>query len=128
MLSDLYIQNFKKFKEYYDSLDQGKLPVMRGIELNPDDRLRREVITQLMCNFKLSKKKIEEKYRIAFDTYFAESLQSLGSFETDGLVRLEENAIRVLPAGRLLIRNIAMNFDAYLMSKEGNKPQFSRTV
>ena len=128
MLSDLYIQNFKKFKEYYDFLDQGKLPVMRGIALNQDDRLRREVITQLMCNFKLSKKDIEEKYGIAFDTYFAESLESLRSFEADGLVRLEDNAIRVLPAGRLLIRNIAMNFDAYLMSKEGNKPQFSRTV
>jgi oxygen-independent coproporphyrinogen-3 oxidase len=128
MLSDLYIQNFKKFKEYYEYLDQGKLPVMRGIELNQDDRLRREVITQLMCNFKLSKKAIEEKYGIAFDFYFEESLQSMGSFEADGLVRLEESAIRVLPAGRLLIRNIAMNFDAYLMKKEGNKPQFSRTV
>jgi oxygen-independent coproporphyrinogen-3 oxidase len=86
------------------------------------------VITQLMCNFKLSKKEIEEKYGIPFDSYFADSLESLQSFQADGLISLEENEIRVLPAGRLLIRNIAMNFDAYLMSKEGNKPQFSRTV
>jgi oxygen-independent coproporphyrinogen-3 oxidase len=128
MLSDLYTQNFKKFKEYYEFLEQGKLPVMRGIELNQDDCLRREVITQLMCNFKLSKKAIEDKYGISFDSYFADALNSLQSFQVDGLVRLEEGWVRVLPAGRLLIRNIAMNFDAYLMKKEGNKPQFSRTV
>lgn len=128
MLSNLYIQNYKKFREYYELLDQGKLPLMRGIELNPDDLLRRDVITQMMCNFTLSKKDIEEKYGIKFDTYFEESLKSLRSFEADGLVRLEDRRIKVLPAGRLLIRNIAMNFDAYLMKKEGNKPQFSRTV
>jgi len=128
MLSELYVQNFKKFKEYYEFLDRGELPVMRGIQLNQDDRLRREVVTQLMCNFYLNKKPIEEKYGIIFDTYFEESLRALESFEPDGLIQLGEDRITVLPTGRLLIRNIAMNFDAYLMQKEGHKPQFSRTV
>jgi oxygen-independent coproporphyrinogen III oxidase len=128
MLSDLYIQNFKKFPEYYEAIDNGRLPVMRGIRLNEDDLLRRDVITRLMCNFQLEKKAIELQYGINFNNYFEHALKSLETFQEDGLVKLETDHIRVLPAGRLLIRNIAMNFDAYLMKKEKNKPKFSRTV
>ena len=128
MLSDLYIQNYKKFNPYYTDLDEGKLPVMRGIVLNQDDKLRREVITELMCNFTLKKMDIENKYQIHFDEYFEESLTALSSFEADELIHLGKETLTVTPAGRLLIRNIAMCFDAYLMQKEGNKPQFSRTV
>ncbi|MFC2123339.1 oxygen-independent coproporphyrinogen III oxidase [Bacteroidota bacterium] len=128
MLSDLYIQNYKKLGEYYDAMDKDELPVMRGIELNEDDILRRDVITELMCHFKLKKKDIESKYNIQFDSYFSEALAGLVEFQDDGLVILDADQITVTDPGRLLIRNIAMNFDAYLMSKEENKPQFSRTV
>ena len=128
MLSDLYIQNYKTFKEYYACLDEGTLPIMRGIVLNEDDRLRREVITELMCNFKLEKKPVEEKYGIHFDRYFAEAFKALKSFEADNLIDLKEDALIITESGRLLIRNIAMNFDAYLQKKDDNKPDFSRTV
>ena len=101
---------------------------MRGIELNEDDQLRREVITELMCNFRLQKEKVESKYNIEFDSYFADALEALEQFEIDELVELTNNQIKVTTAGRLLVRNIAMNFDAYLQRKEKNKPQFSRTV
>jgi oxygen-independent coproporphyrinogen-3 oxidase len=128
MLSDLYIQNHKKLKDYYNALDNEILPTMRGITLNTDDQLRREVITELMCNFVLKKERIEEKYNIVFDQYFAESLLRLSDLEKDDLIKLESDRLLVTGTGRLLIRNIAMQFDAYLMKKEGNKPQFSRTV
>lgn len=128
MLSDIYAQNYKKLDEYYQSLEAGQLPIMRGVILNQDDQLRREVITELMCNFKLEKSKIEVKYQINFDEYFKEALQNLRSFEGDGLIILEKSYLKVTDIGRLLIRNIAMNFDYYLMKKQGNKPQFSRTV
>lgn len=128
MLSDLYVQNHKSMNEYYEMLDKGELPVMRGIELNEDDQLRREVITELMCNFRLNKEKIESKYEIEFDNYFAESLETLETFEQDELIELSEDEIVVTTAGRLLVRNIAMNFDFYLNRQEKNKPQFSRTV
>ena len=128
MLSDLYVQNYKTLNEYYNLLDDGEIPVMRGVELNDDDRLRREVITELMCNFRLKKEKIETKYAIKFDNYFEEPLKDLELFEMDGLVKLNDDEIVVTESGRLLVRNIAMNFDAYLKRKEKNKPQFSRTV
>ncbi len=128
MLSDLYIQNKKKLKDYYEKLDNGKLPVLKGIALSKDDIVRREVITELMCNFRLEKQKIVKKYNINFDDYFQEALATLRSFEEDGLITLEEEVLTVSNSGRLLIRNIAMNFDANLMAKKGDKPRFSRTV
>jgi oxygen-independent coproporphyrinogen-3 oxidase len=128
MLSHLYVQNHKKLPAYYQALDQEIIPIVGGIELNGDDYLRREVITQLMCNFQLQKQQIEKKYDIIFDDYFAEALEALLFFEADDLIRLEEDELHVTTAGRLLIRNIAMNFDSYLQKQEERKPQFSRTV
>ena len=55
MLSDLYVQNFKRIDDYYKPLDDKKLPVFRGVQLTADDMLRRDVITTLMCNFRLQK-------------------------------------------------------------------------
>ncbi|APF19422.1 oxygen-independent coproporphyrinogen III oxidase [Caldithrix abyssi] len=128
MLSDLYVQNVKKLEPYYELLDAGHLPVYKGVELNEDDILRREVITELMCNFRLQKEKIEKKYGIVFDDYFADALQNLTPMQDDGLIELHADHLQVTTMGRLLIRNIAMQFDYYLMKREGHKPQFSRTV
>lgn len=128
MLSDMYVQNFKGFDAYYEALDNGRLPVMRGVVLNEDDQLRREVITEIMCNMKLEKKRVEEKYNIGFDEYFADAFQGLREFEKDDLIELDRDELRVTRAGTLFIRNIAMTFDYYLNNKDEAKPQFSRTV
>ena len=128
MTSRLYVQNFKKLPEYYQALDNGIIPVNRGIELNDDDELRREVITRLMCNFLLKKQDVENKYHINFDAYFADALDALAVFESDDLIQLGRDELRVTDKGRLLIRNIAMNFDAYINKKEQKMPQFSQTV
>ena len=128
LLPDLYVQNFKILKLYYEQLDRRQLPIMRGYQLSEDDRLRRAVIMELMCNFSLVKSNIETKYDISFDEYFADALERLPSFEEDGLVHLEDDQIIVTSRGRLLIRNIAMNFDAHYNGRSGNGPQYSRTV
>ncbi len=128
MLFDMYVQNVKKLNEYYEALDREELPVFRGVILNEDDILRREVITELMCNFHLEKTKIEQKYNINFDGYFAKALKKLQTMQDDGLIELHPEKLQVTTTGRLLIRNIAMQFDAYLEQKKENKPQFSRTV
>ena len=128
MLSNLYVQNEKNLPEYYKRLDDGELPILRGVQLNEDDILRRDVIVEIMCHFKIIKSEIEERYSINFDEYFGDALEALVEFEKDGLIILDSEQIVVTPDGRMLIRNIAMNFDAYLMKKEGYKPQYSRTV
>ncbi|MBD3226098.1 MAG: oxygen-independent coproporphyrinogen III oxidase [Caldithrix sp.] len=128
MLSGIYVQNYKKLKDYYNRIDDGQLPVMRGYELSADDKLRREVISHLMCHFELDKETINRKYDIDFNEYFAGALNGLLPLQDDGLVKLHDHTIEVTEPGRLLIRNIAMNFDAYLNQKSDHKPRFSRTV
>jgi len=114
MVADCYTQNFKTLDEYYPRIEHDKLPVYRGLVLTADDKLRREVITQLICHFYLSKATIEKAFNIVFDQTFATELKQLQQLQTDGLVSLSTDAIQVTPAGKLLIRNICMVFDTYL--------------
>jgi oxygen-independent coproporphyrinogen-3 oxidase len=124
---DNYGQNVRNLDEYYELLDAGKLPLERGIELEPDDLLRREVITCLMCNFLLDIKALETKWRFNFRSHFKSELQDLQTMQADGLLQLEDDILRVLPAGRLLVRNICMVFDYYLRSGNDHS-RFSRVI
>jgi oxygen-independent coproporphyrinogen-3 oxidase len=121
MLHDVYVQNHKRLKDFYQAIDQGILPIERGVSLTQDDVIRRTVIMELMCQFELSKDEFEEKYHLSFDQdfdeYFAREHWELKKLEADGLIRLSHNHIEVTPAGRLLIRNIAAAFDTYLKQK-----------
>ena len=123
----VYSQNCKKEKDYYDSIDRGLLPVARGYTLDGDDILRRKVIMSLMCHFAVSFHEIEEEFGIGFNRYFARSLENLQEMADDGLVTVDDERIEVSRMGRLLIRNIAMNFDRYIEVKENNV-RYSRTV
>ncbi|MCU0527075.1 MAG: oxygen-independent coproporphyrinogen III oxidase [Elainella sp. Prado103] len=117
MLHDAYIQNHKRLQDYYQAIDQQQPPIEKGINLHQDDIIRREVIMQLMCHFELSKHTIETKYHLHFDTYFEPELIDLKPLVADGLVRLTSHSIEVTASGRLLIRNIAAVFDAYLRDR-----------
>ena len=124
---DNYSQNVRKLDEYYELLDAGKLPLERGIELEPDDLLRRDVITRLMCNFVLDIKALESKWHFDFYSHFIRELEDLQTMQADGLLLLEDDILRVLPAGRLLVRNICMVFDRYLRSGNDHS-RFSRVI
>jgi oxygen-independent coproporphyrinogen-3 oxidase len=130
MLHDVYVQNHKGLRDFYKAIDANILPIERGVTLNKDDILRRAVIMELMCQFELSKPAIEEKYHLSFgqdfDDYFARERKDLEALAEDGLVRLTPNHIEVLPAGRLLIRNVAAVFDTYLRDRTIRK--FSQSV
>ena len=126
MIGETYSQNERELEGYYASIDRGQVPVFRGVELDRDDRLRRAVITRLICGFELSFAAIEKEYSIDFDDYFATELADLPPMVDDGLIELCDTGILVQPAGRLLIRNICMVFDRYLRQQE-NK-QFSKVI
>src|SRR3569623_3607978 len=111
MVGNTYSQNVKGLEEYYQRLDADELPIHRGVTLDADDLLRREVITQLICQFELDMARIAEQLAIDFARYFSEELRELAPIEADGLVAIEGGLVRVLPAGRLLIRNVCMVFD-----------------
>jgi len=127
-----FIQNTKKLSEYYAALDAGRFPVERGYALDEDDRIRRHVITELMCNAHLDMGDVERRFGIAFSRYFEHELAELtkdDSPATDGLVQVNDRSIDVTPAGRLFIRNVCMVFDRYLRARTATaQPVFSRTV
>jgi oxygen-independent coproporphyrinogen-3 oxidase len=127
-LRGAYAQNTKKLSEYYRAIDAGRPPVVKGLALTEDDRVRRDVITRLMCNFHLDKRGVEARHGIDFDAYFAKELAALEKPVDHGFVELTPDTIEVVGAGRLFIRNVCMIFDAYLSTKTGGRPMFSRTV
>ena len=113
-----YSQNRRTLDDYYADIDAGRLAVFRGIELDRDDEIRRDVITRLICDFALDFAAVERNWDIELADYFRDALPKLDPMQDDGLIELDERCIRVLPKGRLLIRNICMVFDAYLAAKE----------
>jgi oxygen-independent coproporphyrinogen-3 oxidase len=126
-----YSQNAKTLEDYYDRLDQGELPIIRGYQLTMDDVLRRFIIQRLMCNFELSIRSLEQAYPINFDTYFELELEQLGELQQLGLLTIDSEWIDVTLKGRLLIRNICMVFDRHLQQARRlySEPlRYSRTV
>jgi len=126
MLYDAYAQNAKTLRDYYEPIEEGNLPIKRGVKLNEDDIIRRDVIMRLMSHFQLYKGEIERKYNIDFDKYFALEIERLREQQEDGLLKIYEDRIDITPAGRLLIRNIAVNFDIYTLSKK--EKRFSQAI
>lgn len=116
----VYSQNEKTLDAYYEKLDEGVLPIARGIKLDTDDLLRRIIIQMLMCNFELSIASIEQAHPVKFRSYFAAELDKLRELARDGLLVIEEDWLTVTPKGRLLIRNICMVFDRYLTLARAN--------
>ena len=124
---DYYAQNFKTLPEYQNALDNHTLPFSKGIKLSADDLLRKEVNMQLMSNFKLNFKSIESQFHINFKDYFKDALEELKELEQAGLIVINNEGIAVNQTGALLIRNIAMPFDAYL-KRLANQKVFSKTI
>ncbi len=128
----VYAQNAKTLDEYYGDLDAGHLPVRRGYRMNDDDTLRRAVIQELMCHFKLDFAEVEQAWSIDFRSYFADALEQLAPLTEAGLLTLTAQRITVEPKGRLLVRIIAMAFDHYLQQDRQNaavgRPRYSRVI
>ncbi|WP_299130260.1 oxygen-independent coproporphyrinogen III oxidase [uncultured Vibrio sp.] len=127
MVGDAYAQNQKELKKYYAQVNGLRHALWKGVALDSDDLLRREVIKQLICNFKLDKTMIESEFSVNFNRYFKEDLELLQTFINDELVEVDDKEIRVTLRGRLLIRNICMCFDKYLRAK-ARQQQFSRVI
>ncbi|MGH2570887.1 MAG: oxygen-independent coproporphyrinogen III oxidase [bacterium] len=123
-----YFQNHKILSKYEAAVAAGELPILRGVELTASDRLRRDVIQSIMCNWKVDKRAIERRHGVRFDEAFAAELIELRSEMENGFVEVDAAEIRVVGTGRIFVRNIAMIFDERLKRMEREGPVFSRTV
>lgn len=127
-VNNVYSQNTKLLDEYYAAIDAGKLPIQKGLVLTNDDILRKHIIEQLMCNFKLDYTAIDNEFEIEFKTYFEKELKALENMHDDELLQLNENNLQINLLGRLLIRNICMIFDAYLQKAQESGQRFSKVI
>jgi len=125
MVGNTYAQNVKDLDSYYAAIENDQVPLERGITLNRDDIIRRDIITELICQFDLDLDTFGSRWQIDARDYFKNELERLLPMQDDGLLTLDKRGIHVTDVGRLLIRNICMEFDAYL---EQAKARFSRVI
>jgi oxygen-independent coproporphyrinogen-3 oxidase len=122
-----YSQNAKTLEEYYDFLDQGHFPVVRGLALSRDDLVRRAVIMALMCQGQVTYESIELAYLVDFKSYFSAELESLQKLTGQGLVTLDDSGITVTAMGWFFVRAVAMVFDRYLQT-DRTRAKFSKII
>ena len=122
-----YCQNTRSLDDYYECLDNGLLPIVRGVELTPDDLVRRTVMQALTCHFEVSFESLEIAHLVDFRQYFADEIEDLGVFVDAGLVRIEDNCLCVTDRGRYVVGAICMVFDRYL--REGrHRASFAKVL
>ncbi len=127
-----YVQNIANEPEYVSDVAERGHAVHRGHEMTAEDKLRRDVILELMCNGRVDKRRVEADHGIVFDEEFALELRELESQVADGLVELREDAIVLTQIGQVLMRNVAVPFDRYMRERkargEHSKTTFSKTL
>jgi oxygen-independent coproporphyrinogen-3 oxidase len=128
-IQSAYAQNHRDIPSWQKAVEERGLATMRGYHLSEEDRLRRAIISRLLCHTVVLKDEISREFGVDFDEYFAEELRRFEPFREDGLVLLENGEIRATWLGRIFIRNLAMVFDPYLEKQQlAAKPLFSKTL
>ena len=122
-----YSQNAKTLPEYYDALAEGRLPAVRGLNPDSDDRLRRQIIMSLMCQGSVDLDAIERQHRIDTRLYFFDELVRLQALAEKGLVEINEGIVTVTRTGWFFVRAVAMVFDRHLNAARDSE-RFSRIV
>lgn len=122
-----YNQNVKTLEEYYDRLDQGRLPIARGLGLSNDDLVRRAVIMSIMCQGEVQFEAIELSHIIDFKQYFSEELAALQTLKNAGMVTLNETGLEVTEVGWYFVRAVAMAFDQYIQADQ-TRARFSKII
>jgi oxygen-independent coproporphyrinogen-3 oxidase len=122
-----FSQNVKTLDEYYDLLNQGRLPVARGMALTRDDLVRRTVIMALMCQGSVLFESVELSHLVDFKQYFASEMETMANMQAQGLLNIDDSGIHVTELGWFFVRGVAMVFDKYLQADK-NRARFSKII
>jgi len=122
-----YSQNAKTLDEYYDALNQGRFPVVRGLALSRDDLVRRAVIMAMLTQGEILYESINLAHLIEFQTYFASEIEALQKLADQGLVTVDKNGIQITATGWFFVRTVAKVFDRYLQT-DLNRAMFSKII
>jgi oxygen-independent coproporphyrinogen-3 oxidase len=129
-IGDSFVQNERNIDNYYTRLSKSQLPINRGCEMNDEDKLRRHVIMELICNLQLDIRDTERRFNIEFNHHFAAELARLNGMQADGLLQAGNGNLQITERGRPFLRNICMIFDQYLVETpdKGHSPRYSATL
>jgi len=126
-IGNVFAQSAVTTMEYEALIENGQLPIRKGIAVDDDDLLRADVIQALMCYDKLSFEEFGAKHSIDFASYFAAEIERLQPLADDGLIEVDQTGINITQKGRLLLRSIAMVFDRYIDQAQ-NDNRFSKAI
>ena len=126
-VADCYAQNHKEIRHWQAAIEQGHLPIWRGVALRREDLIRRAIIEEIMCQGRVRFADMENRFDIDFTEHFALEMQRLEELQLDGLLTTDEHGFQATPAGMLLLRVIAMAFDEYLARQKG-PARFSKVI
>lgn len=130
-VNDCYSQNAPQLSAYRDSISKNRLPIVKGVSLSDDDKIRASAIQRIMCSGEILFSDFNEQHDIFFHQYFKSELANLSGLVQDGLLAISEKHLRVTQKGRLFLRNIAMIFDAYFSQtslQNTEQPRYSKTL
>lgn len=130
-VNDGFSQNVTEISKYKEAISKGHLPIKRGVNLTSDDRIRSDLIQQIMCDGSINYSQFGEDHAISFNQYFKDELGSLYDLESDKLIHMTEQGFSVTNKGRIFLRNIAMKFDAYFSQttlQNTEQPRYSKTL
>ena len=126
-IGNVYAQNAITTMEYETLIEDGHIPIRKGIAVDDDDLLRADAIQSLMCYDHLDFDRFGAEHDIEFRDYFGNEIERLQPLADDGLIELDSTAITITAKGRLLLRNIAMVFDRHLPEHSDGK-RFSKAI
>lgn len=129
-VNDSYSQNEKYLKRYQKLIQQQSLAMVKGYSLSADDEIRADVIQKIMCQREIKFSEVSQKHHIYFEQYFFSELTELKTMVVDGLVRISDSGFYITDKGCLLLRNVAMVFDRYLVDQREQKQRlyFSKAL
>jgi oxygen-independent coproporphyrinogen-3 oxidase len=130
-INDGYSQNVTEISKYKAAVDKGQLPIKRGVNLTLDDRVRSDLIQQIMCDGVVNYSDFGDGHDIFFHRYFNDELTSLQELAGDGLIDINDQGFQITAKGRIFLRNIAMKFDAYFNQttlQNTEEPRYSKTL
>ena len=119
--SKSFAQNEKGVNEYEVKIKSNRLAINHGHTHDEKDLNIQNIILSLMCKNESSLKSVEQI------PYWEDVVSDLNSMEKDGILKMDDMNVVVLPLGRKFIRNIAMVFDFYFREKMPEE-KFSRTI
>lgn len=125
-IGDYYLQNQVTIESWQQALDQQQMPTMKVLQTSAEDKLRRQIITSLLCHLHCDFDTLDADHGVDSRTLLKNDLEALAPMVADGLVEVDQQAVRITGKGRLLVRNACMVFDTYLQQHE--QQRFSRAI